>query len=663
MITIPRLLVAAICLALAAPAQAENDTSGPLRLTDSEAKVGVVQTAVTFQVRNDLPVKVEELAVILKVGTGAEGESVSEVERVRGPWAPGTSASVKVTGRARVEKGGKSVKVTSYDIDVADAVIARDLTALLLLESSGERGLMRAARVSTGLFPWHPRAAELLAAAKADAPFLTALQAEARRAPPEDEKESEAWLETRTLVAELLVGLGAPDAMTAIAAMLALRGGAEPDEVVNAPTLGRLLRESGSDGVKALLAGVAPTDGALAAHVVDSVRHAWPLPTERASRSALISLELLTAAVRTEGAENVAAIEVLLERTAAGDPAATKIAQEIPPETLLALVSATAWAPGLKARELALVGGKTIAAAALDERAKANDAEHAGRFTGMQAGGIMEVATSVGVTSFLVAQLRSDDEVPAALDRITRAYAAAVTSDFDTSLRVRELPLLALALSPVPSDALDVALIAFAAPMLDSSDRRYASWMLEHLAARAKAPATRAAIAATVSRRATGIENGDLLSLAARIDPNAPEVKERVSAREGEAAVVTTIFWGFWLLLAAILVFAARSGRSAIRTDGVCGACSLAAPTIDATLRYNVGLLIMRREGKIAGHLCKSCLTAHFWRYSAMLVFVGWWGLISAIVTPFYLLANLWNFARAWYLPKAAKRVSLAQAD
>lgn len=43
----------------------------------------------------------------------------------------------------------------------------------------------------------------------------------------------------------------------------------------------------------------------------------------------------------------------------------------------------------------------------------------------------------------------------------------------------------------------------------------------------------------------------------------------------------------------------------------------------------------------IKGRLCRSCVNRHFAKTTLITSFFGWWGLISCILTPFFLLNNV----------------------
>jgi len=46
-------------------------------------------------------------------------------------------------------------------------------------------------------------------------------------------------------------------------------------------------------------------------------------------------------------------------------------------------------------------------------------------------------------------------------------------------------------------------------------------------------------------------------------------------------------------------------------------------------------------HSRIKGRLCRSCINEHFTKMTAMTTFLGWWGMISFILTPFLLLNNV----------------------
>ena len=62
----------------------------------------------------------------------------------------------------------------------------------------------------------------------------------------------------------------------------------------------------------------------------------------------------------------------------------------------------------------------------------------------------------------------------------------------------------------------------------------------------------------------------------------------------------------------------------------------------------------MRFTSTMEGNLCKSCIHRHFWKFTLVNVTLGWWGLHSLIITPFYLLNNLFRYLFCLAMPSAA---------
>src|SRR5688572_27710135 len=72
-----------------------------------------------------------------------------------------------------------------------------------------------------------------------------------------------------------------------------------------------------------------------------------------------------------------------------------------------------------------------------------------------------------------------------------------------------------------------------------------------------------------------------------------------------------------------------------------CEQCGCEAPTRYVSFHQNIGLLVMRLYNGTEGNLCKPCIHKTFWKYTAINMTLGWWGIISLIVTPFFQLNNM----------------------
>lgn len=75
-----------------------------------------------------------------------------------------------------------------------------------------------------------------------------------------------------------------------------------------------------------------------------------------------------------------------------------------------------------------------------------------------------------------------------------------------------------------------------------------------------------------------------------------------------------------------------------------CAACGEYGQTWGVTYRQNIGALVMRFHKKLEAELCRRCAGKYFWEFSLTTLFLGWWGVISAIVTPFFLLGNVISY-------------------
>ncbi|MDF3070071.1 MAG: hypothetical protein K0R38_5672 [Polyangiaceae bacterium] len=79
----------------------------------------------------------------------------------------------------------------------------------------------------------------------------------------------------------------------------------------------------------------------------------------------------------------------------------------------------------------------------------------------------------------------------------------------------------------------------------------------------------------------------------------------------------------------------------------MCDVCNSAEPSVHVHLRHNVGMLFMRREYETQGRLCASCLKDVFRRHQVNNLLLGWWGVISFVLTWFYLIDNTRDYLAA----------------
>ena len=73
----------------------------------------------------------------------------------------------------------------------------------------------------------------------------------------------------------------------------------------------------------------------------------------------------------------------------------------------------------------------------------------------------------------------------------------------------------------------------------------------------------------------------------------------------------------------------------------ICHSCGVEAPSKYVEFYQNIGLLVMRMQKSACGYMCKRCVSKHFWSFTGINLTLGWWGIVSLIVTPFFVLNNI----------------------
>ena len=86
----------------------------------------------------------------------------------------------------------------------------------------------------------------------------------------------------------------------------------------------------------------------------------------------------------------------------------------------------------------------------------------------------------------------------------------------------------------------------------------------------------------------------------------------------------------------------------------ICQDCGVEAATKFVSFHQNIGALVVRFPKSIEGRLCKSCIHKHFWRMTGTTFVLGWWGMISLIVTPIFLLNNIGRYLFCIGMPAVA---------
>jgi hypothetical protein len=78
-----------------------------------------------------------------------------------------------------------------------------------------------------------------------------------------------------------------------------------------------------------------------------------------------------------------------------------------------------------------------------------------------------------------------------------------------------------------------------------------------------------------------------------------------------------------------------------------CEKCGTEGDVVNVTFRRNIGALVVRFSQELRGNMCAGCIKSSFWETTLITLFLGWWGLISFIVSPFFLITNAVNYAAA----------------
>lgn len=83
----------------------------------------------------------------------------------------------------------------------------------------------------------------------------------------------------------------------------------------------------------------------------------------------------------------------------------------------------------------------------------------------------------------------------------------------------------------------------------------------------------------------------------------------------------------------------------------ICQSCGIEAPTRKVAFYQNIGALVMRFSQSVDGLLCKNCIHKNFWKMTLTTLLLGWWGIISLIVTPIFLLNNIFRYLFSLSMP------------
>jgi len=72
-----------------------------------------------------------------------------------------------------------------------------------------------------------------------------------------------------------------------------------------------------------------------------------------------------------------------------------------------------------------------------------------------------------------------------------------------------------------------------------------------------------------------------------------------------------------------------------------CDSCGVRAPTKYAAFHQHIGAIVLMFHQRYRGNLCRDCIDNVFRRTTLTTLGLGWWGMISMIVTPCVLIHNV----------------------
>ena len=93
-----------------------------------------------------------------------------------------------------------------------------------------------------------------------------------------------------------------------------------------------------------------------------------------------------------------------------------------------------------------------------------------------------------------------------------------------------------------------------------------------------------------------------------------------------------------------------------------CCVCGCNGPTRYVEFYQNIGALVMRFYKEVRGNLCKRCINEHFCKFTLTTLCVGWFGMISMILTPIFIINNVVRFLGTVGM-KTGDEVAVARSD
>lgn len=102
----------------------------------------------------------------------------------------------------------------------------------------------------------------------------------------------------------------------------------------------------------------------------------------------------------------------------------------------------------------------------------------------------------------------------------------------------------------------------------------------------------------------------------------------------GVLAVTGGLFWLTWFLNTFIR-------KPPAPKPAYCQQCGVGTPMMKAGLHRHIGMIILMNHERVHAYLCKPCIRRKFWEYTPVTAIVGWWGIVSFLITPIVLVNNV----------------------
>jgi len=91
---------------------------------------------------------------------------------------------------------------------------------------------------------------------------------------------------------------------------------------------------------------------------------------------------------------------------------------------------------------------------------------------------------------------------------------------------------------------------------------------------------------------------------------------------------------------------------------GRCSYCRQDKPVRELEFSYAIGLVFYSFDDNRRGYICAECAELIFWKYTAITLWLGWWGLRTFFFSWLYITENIINYIKAWELRKSSDQLS-----